>query len=131
MVDISNGSAWMSGQFPKTDGKIDERIENVIVYIDNLLIHSKTHEHHLIILDIVMTRLADNNMMINIAKCFFGNTEVNYLGFRLTPQGIKPGKDKLKAVEQVKIPASKEEIKFFCWSMQFLQDSNKRFCKNL
>jgi hypothetical protein len=30
-------------------------------------------------------------MKINIAKCFFGNTEVNYLGFRLTPEGIKPG----------------------------------------
>jgi hypothetical protein len=44
---------------------------------------------------------------------FFGNTEVNYLGFRLTPEGIIPGKDKLKAVEKAKIPASKEEIKSF------------------
>jgi hypothetical protein len=57
-----------------------------------------------------MNRLAENNMKINVAKCFFGNTEVNYLGFRLTPQGIKPGKDKLKAVERAKIPATKEEI---------------------
>ena len=47
-----------------------------------------------------MSRLSENNMKINIAKCFFGNTEVNYLGFRLTPEGIKPGKDKLKAAEK-------------------------------
>jgi hypothetical protein len=60
-----------------------------------------------------MSRLADNNVKINVAKYFFGNTEVNYLGFRLTPQGIKPGKDKLKAVEKAKIPATKEEIKLF------------------
>jgi hypothetical protein len=75
--------------FQRLMEKLMDRIENVIVYIDDLLIHSKTHEHHLVILDIVMTRLTDNNMKINIAKCFFGNTEVNYLGFRLTPQGIK------------------------------------------
>jgi hypothetical protein len=60
-----------------------------------------------------MSRLEENNMKINVAKCFFGNTEVNYLGFRLTPQGIKPGKDTLKAVEKAKILASKEEIKSF------------------
>ncbi len=60
-----------------------------------------------------MSRLAENNMKINVAKCFFGNTEVNYLGFRLTPQGLKPDKDKLKAVEKAKIPATKEEIKWF------------------
>ena len=39
--------------------------------------------------------------------------EVSYLGFRLTPEGITPGKDKLKAVEEAKIPETKEEIKSF------------------
>jgi hypothetical protein len=75
-------------------------IDNVIVYIDDLLVHSQTHEQHLISLDIVMTRLSENNMKINVSKCFFGNAEVRNLGFRLTPQGIKPGKEKLKAVEK-------------------------------
>ncbi len=74
--------------FQRLMEKLMDGIENVIVYIDDLLIHSKIHEHHLLILDIVMTRLSENNMKINIAKCFFGNTKVNYLGFRLTPQGF-------------------------------------------
>jgi hypothetical protein len=90
--------------FQRLMEKLMDGIDNVIVYIDNLLIHSKSHEHHLQILDVVMARLLENNMKINIAKCFFGNTEVNYLGFRLTPEGIKPGKDKLKAVAKAKIP---------------------------
>jgi hypothetical protein len=74
-----------------------------------------------------MTRLSDNNMKINIAKCFFGNTEVNYLGFRLTPQGIKPGKDKLKAVEKAKVPASKQEIKSFVGLCNFFRSHIKDF----
>ncbi len=73
-------------------------------------------------------------MKITIAKCFFVNTEVNYLGFRLTPQGIKPGKDKLKAVEKAKIPASKEEIKSFVGFCNFFRTHIKDFasiCKPL
>jgi hypothetical protein len=35
-------------------------------------------------------------------QIFWGNAEVNYLGFRLTPTGINPVKDKLIAVETSK-----------------------------
>jgi hypothetical protein len=76
-----------------------------------------------------MTRLEENNMKINVAKCFFGNTEVNYLGFRLTPQGIKPGKDKLKAVEKAKIPETKEEIKLFVGLCNFFRTHIKDFAR--
>jgi hypothetical protein len=60
---------------------------------------------------------------------FFGNTEVNYLGFRLTPQEIKPGKDKLKAVEKAKIPAMKEEIKSFVGLCNFFRTHIKDFAR--
>ena len=129
MANLSNGTTGLSSQLPKIDGKLMDSIDNVIVYIDDLLIHSRTHEHHLHVLDVVMTRLAENNMKINIAKCFFGNTEVNYLGFRLTPQGIKPGKDKLKAVEMAKIPATKEEIKSFVGLCNFFRTHIKDFAR--
>jgi hypothetical protein len=109
--------------------KLMDGIDNVIVYIDNLLIHSRTHEHHLQILDKVMTRLSENNMKINVAQCFFVSTEVSYLGFRLTPQGIKPGKNKLKAVEKAKIPASKEEIKSFVTLCKFFRTHIKDFAR--
>ena len=66
-------------------------------------------------------------MKINLAKCHFGNTEVSYLGFRLTPEGITPGKDKLKAVEKAK---SRNEggNQVFCGLMQFLQKSCAGLC---
>ncbi len=88
-----------------------DNISNITVYIDDLLVHSQSHEQHLMSLELVMQRLEENNMKINLSKCFFGNREVNYLEFRLTPSGIKPGKDKLKAVKNAKLPQRKEEIK--------------------
>jgi hypothetical protein len=114
--------------------KLMDGIDNIIVYIDDILIQSKSHEHHLQILDIVMTHLSENNMKIKVTKCFFGNTEVNYFGFRLTPQGIKPGKDKLKAVAKAKIPELKVEIKSFVGLCEFFRTHIKdfaRICKPL
>ncbi len=74
-------------------------LTNVIVYIDDLLIHSATHQEHITALDKVLQRLVQHNIKINLQKCFFGSKEVSYLGFRLTEQGILPGTDKLKAVK--------------------------------
>jgi hypothetical protein len=73
-------------------------ITNVIVYIDNVLVHSATHEEHPT-LGQVLKCLAQHNIKINLQKCVFGTKEVFYLGFRLTEEGIKHGKDKLKAVK--------------------------------
>ena len=68
--------------FQRLMEKIMDKLANVIVYIDDLLIHSKSHENHLVTLDEVLQRLTDNNMKINLVKCHFGNsTEVSYLGF--------------------------------------------------
>ena len=62
--------------------------------IDDLLLHYKTHSELLNTLDQILTRL-EHNISINIAKCFFGYNKVAYLGLRLTPEAIIPGKDNL------------------------------------
>ncbi len=54
-------------------------ISNVIVYIDDLLVHTQTHDEHLKILEQVLHRLHSNNLKINLDKCFFGNQDVSYL----------------------------------------------------
>ncbi len=59
-------------------------LKNVIVYIDDLLVHSDTHDKHLEILKQVLDRLRQNHLKINLEKCIFGNKEVSYLGFTLT-----------------------------------------------
>jgi hypothetical protein len=68
-------------------------LQNVIIYIDDLLVPSDPHEWHLQILEQVLEWLHQNNLKINWDKCIFGNKEVSYLGFTLTPEGIKPGKN--------------------------------------
>ncbi len=74
-------------------------IENVIVYIDDLLVHSAYHEQNIHTLSKVLQRLVTHNIKIHLQKCVFGSKQVSYLGFCLTEEGIIPGTDKLKAVK--------------------------------
>jgi len=87
-----------------------KNIENVIVYIDDLLVHSASHEEHIATLSKVLQRLVTHNIKINLQKCVFGSKEVSYLGFRLTEQGIIPGTDKLKAVKNAPPPSNVQEV---------------------
>jgi hypothetical protein len=102
-------------------------IPNVLVYIDDLLVHTDTHEKHLAILDDVLARLHKNHLKINLEKCVFGNKEVSYLGFTLTPEGIKPGKNKLKAIKDAKPPTDIKTIRSFMGLCNFFQTHIKDF----
>lgn len=102
-------------------------INNVIVYIDDLLIHSHSHEEHIKTLEKVFARLTQHGLKVNFKKCEFASQEVSYLGFRLTPEGIKPGTDKLKAVSQAKPPTSLKEIRQFMGLCNFFRNHVKNF----
>jgi Mg2+ and Co2+ transporter CorA len=65
--------------------------KNVLVYIDDLLVHTSNHEEHLEVLEKVFERLHQNHLKVNLEIGVFGNQKVSYLKFTLTPQGIKPG----------------------------------------
>ena len=104
-------------------------IENVIVYIDDLLIHSSDHAHHLRLLDQLLKRLVLHNVKINLQKCVFGSKNVAYLGFRLTEEGVKPGVDKLKAVEKAEPPTTIHEIRQFLGLCNFFRTHVRNFAQ--
>jgi hypothetical protein len=75
---------------------------NVIVYNDDVLLHSRNYIEHREQLEKLFYRLRNAGLKVILAKCEFGATNVNYLGLRLTPEEILPGLDKLKAVRDSK-----------------------------
>jgi hypothetical protein len=102
-------------------------IPNVLVYIDDLLVHTNSHEKHLEVLDKVLAHLHKNHLKINLEKCVFGNKEVSYLGFTITPEGIKPGKNKLKAIKDAKPPTDIKTIRSFVGLCNFFRTHIKDF----
>jgi len=115
--------------FQRLMEKVMEGLNKVIVYIDDLLIHTDNHEDHLIELENVLQRLVENGLKLNLDKCVFGNQEVNYLGFTLTPDGITPGKDKMKSIKNAKPPTDVKMIRSFIGLCNFFRTHIKNFSK--
>ena len=62
--------------FQRLMEKVMEGIQACIVYIDNLLVHTNTHEKHLINLEQVISRLEANGLKINLDKCFLATKKL-------------------------------------------------------
>jgi hypothetical protein len=56
----------------------------VIVYLEDILIYSKSEAKHLNHLAIVMRKLQQEKLLINMKKCSFMKTDLIYLGFVIT-----------------------------------------------
>ena len=66
-------------------------LEYVRAYIDDLLIITRgTLDDHIEKIEIVLARLRDAGLKVNAAKSFFCTHEIEYLGYILTREGIKP-----------------------------------------
>ena len=72
---------------------IDEVFRNLsftFPYLDDVLIASKTEEEHINHLKQVFSRLEEFGISINKEKCQFGRTSINFLGHKISPEGIAP-----------------------------------------
>ena len=102
-------------------------IRNVIVYIDDRIIHLHNHPDHLINLDNVLKRLITHHLKAKLEKCVFGSKDVKYLGFHLTENGIKPGQDKIRAVKEASPPSSVKEVRQFLGLCNFFRAHIRNF----
>ena len=77
-------------------------------YTDNLLIITKVYWcDHLENLEVKIQKLKKNGLKCNIKKSFFGQTEMEYLGFWVTRTGIQPINKKVEAVVNMMTPNNK------------------------
>jgi transposase InsO family protein len=86
---------------------------NVVCYVDDILVHAGDWVKLTEVLDEVFKRLLQFNLKINLDKSCFGVTHTNYLGHTITPEGVKPSFDKVKAVSMFPPPATVKQIREF------------------
>jgi len=65
-----------------------------LIYIDDIIIFSRTFEEHLSRLNLVFNRFRQANLKLKPSKCHFAQSSVNFLGFVVSSKGILPDPDK-------------------------------------
>jgi hypothetical protein len=76
----------------------------MVVYIDDILIFSRSKEEHAKILEIVLKKLRDNKLYANLEKSEFELVEIEFFEHVLNGQGIQPDLKKIKAIKEWEVP---------------------------
>jgi hypothetical protein len=85
----------------------------LIVYMDDILVYAKTLEEHDNLVRRVLQLLTENKLAVEPAKCVWRCTEVEFLGYIISRDGIKMSHEKDKAVLNWKNPTSLNEVQSF------------------
>ena len=104
-------------------GSLFQDLEYVRAYIDDLLILScSTFEDHLDKLGKVLQRLQDKGLRINFAKSTFATDEIEYLGYTLTRDGIKPQAEKVSVILALQPPSNVKQLRRVLGIIQYYRD---------
>ncbi|XP_071927217.1 uncharacterized protein [Coffea arabica] len=101
----------------------------VVIFIDDILIYSKTREEHAKHLEVVLQILREHKLYAKFSKCEFWLTEISFLGHRVSEDGIAVDPVKVEAVMNWKQPETPTEVRSFLglagYYRRFIQDFSK------
>ena len=87
--------------------------KSVLVFLDDILIFSRTLEEHLVHLREVLTRLRTNKLYAKLSKCEFLRDQVEFLGHRIGAAGLAVSPDKIAAVRDWPTPRHVKDVQSF------------------
>ena len=112
-----------------SDLKSDNGRDFAEVYIDDVLIFSETLEEHLQHIRLVLERLKKAGLKLKLSKCHFLRESVEYLGHLITPQGLKPNPNQVKAVIEFPVPESVTNVRQFLGLTSYYRRFVAQFAK--
>lgn len=98
----------------------------VFCYLDDVLIASRDSDEHRRHLSEVFTRIQQFGLVVNLQKSEFGRSTLDFLGHRVTTEGIAPRPAKVDAIQEFPPPATVEEMRRYLGMLNFY----RRFIPN-
>ncbi|GBG83879.1 hypothetical protein CBR_g37748 [Chara braunii] len=85
----------------------------IVLYLDDILIFSRTVEEHAEHLKIVIGLLRQHQYKVNLDKCEFGRTKILYLGHEISADGLRPEDAKVANIRDWPRPQTVTEVRSF------------------
>ncbi|GES76231.1 enzymatic polyprotein, putative [Rhizophagus clarus] len=103
--------------------------EFVVVYIDNIMIYSKSFKEHMEHLEKVLRKLKEKNIILKLKKCKFGERNIEFLGHIVGRDGLKPEEKKIEKIRNMERPRNIKEIRSFLGLCSYYRKFVKDFSR--
>ena len=88
--------------------------EVCLIYLDDILVFSRTFEEHIDRLAAVFSRLEQHTLKLKASKCHLFQRQVTFLGHVVSQDGIECDSDKTAAIADWPRPTNIHEVRMFC-----------------
>ena len=100
-----------------------------LIYLDDVIVFSSTPEEHLVRLRAVLERFLEHGLKLKPSKCHFFRTEIDYLGHKVSADGMTPGTDNVKGIAEMAPPTTVTEVRRFLGATGFYRRFIKGYAK--
>ena len=105
--------------FQRMMDEILSDLDFLFVYMDDVLVASRTMEEHTEHFRELFRRLADHDLVVSPAKCQFGQAKIEFLGHTVTKDGVEPLTEKVDAIVKFPKPSKPDELRRFLGMINF------------
>jgi len=112
-MGLSNAVATFQNLMNRIFGERGYLRKFVLVYLDDILVYSKTAEEHAQHLRLVFQALREEELFAKPSKCYFNKSELKYLGHIVGSGGIKVDPAKIAAVRNFPLPQNVGDVRSF------------------
>ena len=103
-VCMSFGLRNAAQTFQRFMHQVVRGLDFVFVYLDDVMVASRTPEEHREHLQLLFQRFEEYGLRIKASKCVFGVAKLSFLGHEITAEGICPLKERVDAILELPIP---------------------------
>ena len=100
-----------------------------LIYLDDVIVYSKTEEEHLVRLRAVLERFMEHGLKLKPSKCNFFRTEISYLGHKVSTAGMEPGTEGLKGITEIVPPAMYTQVRKFLGTTGYFRHFIKGYAR--
>ena len=104
----------------------DLHLNSCLLYLDDIVVFSKSFEEHLTRLEAVFQRLHQAGLKLKTSKCHFFKQSIKYLGHIISAKGVHTDPDKISTVRDWPVPISAKELLSFLGFVGYY----RRFIRN-
>ena len=115
------GLTDMPAAFPKVMDYTLVGLQNTYCFLDDIIVVSRgSKDDHLKLVYKCLKKLDEDNLRINLPKCHFAKTEIEWFGHKFSQSGIAPLESKTAAIPSIPAPKNLKQLRSFLGSVHYL-----------